>query len=134
MITGYSDHPAAANAGAREAANSQAMPHTPGMVAIPNARDIAERKAAEAAMKEAKEMKDKLIADAREKAGEEAKKLVAAARESIQAEKKAAIDDLKSQMATLSVDIAEKILKVKLEDSKAQRELVDRLVSDAELN
>ncbi len=39
----YSDHPAAANAGAREAARSQGMPYTPGMVAIPNARDIAER-------------------------------------------------------------------------------------------
>lgn len=39
----YSDHPGAANAGAREGAGSQAIPYTPGMVEIPNARDVAER-------------------------------------------------------------------------------------------
>ena len=78
-------------------------------------------------MKEAKQIKEKLIADAKEQAGEEARKLVASARDSIQAEKKAAINDLKRQVANLSVDIAEKILKKELEDSKAQKELVTRL-------
>ena len=100
-----------------------------------NEKIIAEARAErDAMMKEAKEMKDKLISDAREKAAEEAKKLVSAARESIQSEKKAAINDMKAQMATLSVDIAEKILKAKLEDSKAQKELVNKLVSEADLN
>jgi F-type H+-transporting ATPase subunit b len=85
-------------------------------------------------MKEAKEMKDKLIADAKEKASEEANKLVKSARESIQREKAGALNDMKEQMASLSVDIAEQILRMKLEESKAQKELVDKLINEADLN
>ena len=100
-----------------------------------NEKVLAEAKAErDAMMKEAKQMKEKLIADAKEQAGKEAKKLVANAREAIQAEKKAAINDLKSQVANLSLDIAEKILKTKLEDSKAQKELVSKLINEADLN
>lgn len=85
-------------------------------------------------LKEAKQVKDALIADARETAAQEAKKLVQKAREAIQAEKAAAINDMKDQMATLSVDIAEKILRTKLEESKAQKALVDKLINEADLN
>lgn len=100
-----------------------------------NKKILSEAKAErDAMMKEAKQMKEKLIADAKEQAGEEAKKLVANARESIQAEKKAAINDMKSQVANLSVDIAEKILKIQLEDSKAQKDLVTKLINEADLN
>ncbi len=100
-----------------------------------NEKVLAEAKAErDAMMKEAKQMKEKLIADAKEQAGKEAKKLVANAREAIQAEKKAAINDLKSQVANLSLDIAEKILKTKLEDSKVQKELVTKLINEADLN
>jgi F-type H+-transporting ATPase subunit b len=100
-----------------------------------NEKIIAEARAERDAMlKEAKQVKEKLIAEAREKAEEEAKKLIRNARESIQAEKTAAISDMKAQMASLSVDIAEKILRKKLEDSKAQKELVDKLINEADLN
>jgi F-type H+-transporting ATPase subunit b len=100
-----------------------------------NEKILSEAKAErDAMMREAKQMKEKLIADAKEKAGEEAKKLVANAREAIQAEKKAAINDMKSQVANLSVDIAEKILKIKLEDSKVQKDLVTKLINEADLN
>lgn len=100
-----------------------------------NEKVLAEAKAErDAMMKEAKKLKDQLIADAKEKAAEEAKKLVANARESIQNEKMAAINDLKSQVANLSLDIAEKILKTKLENSKAQQELVNKLIKEADLN
>ena len=100
-----------------------------------NEKILAEAKAErDAMMKEAKQIKDKLISDAKEKAAEEAKKLVQSARESIQSEKSAAINDMKAQMATLSVDIAEKILRAKLEDSKAQKELVSKLINEADLN
>ncbi|RLD96136.1 MAG: ATP synthase F0 subunit B [Bacteroidetes bacterium] len=85
-------------------------------------------------MKEAKEMKDMLIADAKDKAMEEANKLVKSARESIQREKAGALNDMKEQMANLSVDIAEKILRMKLEESKAQKELVHKLINEADLN
>jgi len=100
-----------------------------------NEKILAEARAErDALMKEAKLIKDQLIADAREKASEEAKKLVQSARESIQNEKAAAINEMKTQMASLSVEIAEKILRVKLEDSKAQKELVSKLINEADLN
>lgn len=96
---------------------------------------LAEAKAErDAMMKEAKQLKDKIIAEAKEQATEEGRKLVANARESIQAEKKAAIEDLKSQVANLSLDIAEKILRKNLEDSKAQKELISTLIKEADLN
>lgn len=100
-----------------------------------NKKILAEAKAErDALFKEAKQVKDKLIADAKETAKEEAKKLIQNAREAIQAEKAAAINDMKEQMAILSVDIAEKILRTKLEESKAQKELVDKLINEADLN
>ena len=100
-----------------------------------NEKILAEaRSERDAMLKEAKDVKDKLITEAKEKASEEAKKLVQNARESIQNEKAAAINEMKAQMVTLSVDIAEKILRSKLEDSKAQKELVDKLINEADLN
>ena len=100
-----------------------------------NEQILAEAKSErDALMREAKALKDKMIAEAKEKASEEAAKLVKNARESIQREKAAAVSDMKAQMATLSVDIAEKILRAKLEESKAQKELVDKLINEADLN
>lgn len=100
-----------------------------------NEQILAEAKAErDALMREAKAIKDKMIAEAKEKASEEAAKLVKNARESIQREKTGAINDMKVQMASLSVDIAEKILRAKLEESKAQKELVDKLINEADLN
>jgi len=100
-----------------------------------NKKILAEAKAErDALLKEAKHVKDKLIADAKETAAEEAKKLVQNARQAIQAEKAAAINDMKEQMVTLSVDIAEKILRKKLEESEAQKALVDKLINEADLN
>ncbi len=100
-----------------------------------NQKILTEAKAERDAMlREAKHVKEDLIADAKEKASEEAKKIVQNARESILTEKAAAINDMKIQMATLSVDIAEKILRIKLDDSKAQKDLVDKLVGESDLN
>lgn len=100
-----------------------------------NEKILAEAKAErDALMREAKAIKDKMISEAKDKAAEEAGKLVKNAREAIQREKAAAINDMKVQMASLSVDIAEKILRLKLEESKAQKELVDRLINEADLN
>jgi F-type H+-transporting ATPase subunit b len=100
-----------------------------------NEQILAEAKAErDALMRDAKAMKDKMIAEAKEKAAEEAAKLVKNARESIQREKAAAVNDMKAQMATLSVDIAEKLLRSKLGDSKAQKKLVDKLINEADLN
>ncbi len=96
---------------------------------------LAEAKAERNAMlKEAKVIKDSLIAEAKEKASEEAKKLIQVAREAIQAEKDAAVSEMKAQMVNLSIDIAEKILRTNLEDSEAQKVLVTKLVNEADLN
>jgi F-type H+-transporting ATPase subunit b len=100
-----------------------------------NEQILAEAKAErDALMREAKAVKDKLIAEAKEKATEEAAKLVKNARESIQREKSAALNEMKVQMASLSVEIAEKLLRKKLGDPKAQKELVDKLIREADLN
>ena len=100
-----------------------------------NEKILAEAKAERnALLKEAKQVKDQLIAEAKEKATEEANKLVKSAREAIRNEKAASLNEMKEQMATLSVDIAEQILRAKLGESKAQKELVDKLISEADLN
>ena len=100
-----------------------------------NEKILAEAKAERnALLRDAKQVKDKMIADAKEKAAEEAKKLVQNAREAIQTEKAAAINEMKVQMVTLSVDIAEKILREQLKDRKTQRDLVEKLINEADLN
>ena len=100
-----------------------------------NEKILAEAKAErDALLKEARDVKDKLIAEAKEKAVAEADKLIKAARDSIRAEKTSAINEMKEQMATLSVSIAEKLIKEKLKDDKAQKELVNKLVDEMDLN
>ena len=85
-------------------------------------------------MKEAREMKDAIIAEAKSKASKEADKLIATARENIQNEKMAAITELKNQVATLSIEIAEKILKEELSSPEKQKVLVKTFLEDVNLN
>jgi F-type H+-transporting ATPase subunit b len=100
-----------------------------------NEKILAEAKAErDAMMKDARDVKDKIISEAKEKASEEAAKLLRNAREAIQNEKASAITEMKEQMALLSVDIAEKILKQKLSGDKEQKALVEKLVDDIDLN
>jgi F-type H+-transporting ATPase subunit b len=102
---------------------------------VDNEKILAEAKAErDNLFKEAKEVKDKLIADAKEKASQEANKLVQKAREAIRTEKAAALNEMKEQISHLSVDIAEQILRAKLGENKAQKELVDKLINEADLN
>ena len=88
----------------------------------------------DALLKEARQLKEQFIADAREKAEEEAKRLIRNARVTIRDERSAAIREIKVQMAKLSVEIAEKILREKLKDGKEQKKLVDKLISETDLN
>ena len=84
-------------------------------------------------LKEAREIKQQLIDEAKSEAQNVAKKIISQAQETIQNEKNAAIVDLKNQVAGLSIDIAEKVLKEKLSDDKAQMQLVKDLVKDVTL-
>ncbi|WP_191858386.1 F0F1 ATP synthase subunit B [Hanstruepera ponticola] len=88
----------------------------------------------EAMLKEAREMKAKMIEDAKTDAKEEANKLVAAAQASIETEKKAAIAELKTQVASLSIEIAEKVVREELSNKDKQMKLVESMLGEATLN
>ncbi len=81
-------------------------------------------------LKEAREVKEQIIADAKTKAGEEAEKIIATAKENIENEKNAAINEIKNSIATLSIDIAEKILRQTLQDKAEQKKLVEQYLED----
>ncbi|HMR47040.1 MAG TPA: F0F1 ATP synthase subunit B [Bacteroidia bacterium] len=85
-------------------------------------------------LKEARVTKDNIINEARDKATAEADRLLTLAREGIHNEKMAAITDLKNQVALLSVEIAEKIMKQQLADDGKQKALVADLLKDVKMN
>jgi F-type H+-transporting ATPase subunit b len=76
-------------------------------------------------LKEARDIRDQIVGDAKGIAKTEADKMIESARQSIQSEKLAAMDDIKKQIGSLSVNIAESILKQKLDNSDAQNTLVN---------
>lgn len=88
----------------------------------------------EAMIKEARAFKDKLIADAKNEASQEADKMISQAQEAIENEKKAAMAELKKQVADLSIEIAEKMVKAELSDSAKQMSLVDEMLGETTLN
>lgn len=88
----------------------------------------------DAILKEARDMKDAIIAEAKAGAQTEADKVMKAARENIQNEKMAAVTDLKNQVAKLSVEIAEKILREQLSSDEKQKTLVKNLLEEVNLN
>jgi F-type H+-transporting ATPase subunit b len=85
-------------------------------------------------LKDARAVKDKMISDAKVTANAEAERIIASAKEAIQHEKLAAITDLKNQVATLSIEIAEKILKQELSTAEKQKSLIDNAVGEINLN
>jgi len=74
-----------------------------------------------------------LINTAKEEAQEEAQKILAQAQEAIQNEKRAAISELKEQVGSIAMDIAEKVLQKELESKDKQVELIDQLLKDSNL-
>lgn len=88
----------------------------------------------DAMLKEARDIKNKMINDAKEEAKVEADKMVAQAQAAIESEKKAAIADLKNQVASLSLEIAEKVVKENLSNDDKQQKLVKNLLEDSSLN
>jgi len=85
-------------------------------------------------VKEAREMKEAMVAEAKEQATNEAAKLVGAAKAQIENEKNAAVIELKNQVAQLSVDMAESILRRELADSDAQKTLVNDMIKEVKIN
>ena len=85
-------------------------------------------------LKEAAQTRDAIVEQAQEKARAEGARLMDEAKTAIEQEKKAAIADIRKQVAELSVDIAEKVLRKNLKDDKSQMDLIDRMLDDVSAN
>ena len=81
-------------------------------------------------LKEAAETREAIVEQAQEKARQEGARLLEDARVAIEQEKKAAVADIRKQVATLSVEIAEKVLRANLKDDASQMALIDRMLDD----
>ncbi|MFC5682087.1 F0F1 ATP synthase subunit B [Flavobacterium sp. MAHUQ-51] len=88
----------------------------------------------DAMLKEAREMKEKMVADAKTEAQAQGQKMIDQAKAAIESEKNAAMAELKSQVSTLSLSIAEKLLKDELSNTEAQTKLVEKMLGDVKLN
>jgi F-type H+-transporting ATPase subunit b len=85
-------------------------------------------------LKEAKELKDQIVQDAQKAAKVEGAKLIEKAKIEIEAQKAAAMHEVKSQVSTLSIEIAEKILRQQFADPAKQQALVGELIKEVKLN
>ena len=83
-----------------------------------------------AILKEASETRDAIVEKAQDKAREEGARLLSDAKAQIETEKQNAIREIRTQVAELSVQIAEKVLKAKLSDDKAQMDMINRLLDE----
>lgn len=88
----------------------------------------------DAMIKEAREIREKMINDAKTEAQVAGQKMIEQAKASIESEKNAAMAELKAQVSTLSLDIAEKLLKEELSNKEAQTKLVEKMLGDVKLN
>ena len=85
-------------------------------------------------LKEAREIKERIVTEAKDIAKTEGDKMIEQARQSIQAEKAAAMSDIKNQIGALSVNIAESILQDKLSTDGAHNALVENYLNKSNLN
>lgn len=85
-------------------------------------------------LKEAKELKDAIVTEAKNQAQVEGAKLIEKAKIEINNQKVAALDEVKNQVASLSLEIAEKVLRKQFDDKQKQEALVSDLLKDVKLN
>lgn len=88
----------------------------------------------DAIVKDAKETATKMIEEAKNSARAESEKVLAAAKIAINADKAAAIAELKTQVAVISLEIAEKIIRGELSSDEKQKALAENLAADINLN
>ena len=88
----------------------------------------------DALMKEAREIKDKMINDAKVEAQATGEKMIEQAKAAINSEKNAAMAELKNQVSSLSLEIAEKVLRDELSNKDSQTKLVEKMLGEAKLN
>lgn len=122
---GIADALAAAENAKREMANLK----------TDNERLLKEARAERDAMiKEAREIKETLIAEAKEEAQAQGEKMISQAKVAIEGEKQAALSELKNQVSSLSIEIAEKLMKDQLGNKEAQTKLVEKMLDEVKLN
>lgn len=85
-------------------------------------------------LKEAHQIGDKIREEAQTKAQEEAQRIVASARESINYEKLQALTELKNQIASFSIDIAQSVLQQELQNKDTDQKLIEKKVEDFKVN
>lgn len=88
----------------------------------------------DAMLKEAMVMKEKLIADSKAEAQAVGQKMIEQAKAAIEGEKQAAMAEMKAQVSSLSLEIAEKLLKEELTNKEAQEKLIEKMLGDVKLN
>ena len=95
---------------------------------------IEARKERDKLLASARETADQMVAEAKNTAKAEGEKIIASAREAIRNERKVAIEQIKSEVTLLSVELAEKILKNQLDSNQKHEELINAYVREIELN
>ncbi|MBN2805675.1 MAG: F0F1 ATP synthase subunit B [Prolixibacteraceae bacterium] len=85
-------------------------------------------------VREGMDQREKIITAAREKAQAEADKIIEEARRQLKRERELALTEMRSQIATLSVEIASKVVHADMEDKKRHEKLVSELINEVELN
>ena len=85
-------------------------------------------------LKEARETKDRIISEAKEQAKVEANKIITEAQLAINAQKMAALTDVKNQVGKLVIEVSEKVLKRELGNKESQEAHIKGLVDDVKLN
>lgn len=88
----------------------------------------------DAILKDARTIRDNIIEESKTKANQEYNRIIESAKQSIHFEKMAAITELKNQIATLSIEIAEKILKEELTNKEAQKKHIDKMMDNINFN
>ncbi|NIG51960.1 F0F1 ATP synthase subunit B [Chitinophaga sp. Cy-1792] len=85
-------------------------------------------------LKEAKDAKDLIISEAKTQAQAEAKKIISEAYSAIENQKMAALTEVKNQVGSLVIEVAEKVLRKELSDKSAQEGYVKQLAQEIKLN
>ena len=88
----------------------------------------------DAVLKEAREEATKIIEKAKGETSEVTSKMIQEARDAIEVEKKAALSEVKDLVSSLSLEIAEKVLRESLADDKSQKALVEKFIKDVKIN
>ncbi len=88
----------------------------------------------DAVLKEAREEATKIIDKAKGETSEITSKMMQDAKDAIEVEKKAALSEVRELVSTLSLEIAEKVLRENLADDKSQKALVEKFIKDVKIN